>query len=115
MTRTTAASRGVFGMRAPGAFSHVLGGVCPEGIVGTITDGIGAPVSRAVTASAVVPAAVPLFSVRERVNVVPALGQPLYGQAAIGHTAVRKPYNYMTLVIADGGDAAGPHRRRAPV
>jgi hypothetical protein len=110
MNVTIAAPRGVFGMRSPGAFPRVTGGVCLDGVNGTVT-GTGVPSSHAVA-----PAAGSAFGMRKRVAAaVWRAGQPFSAQTLLGHASVRTQYNYTTRVIANGDDAPGPHRRRVPV
>lgn len=85
---SVATSRSVVSVRAPGAFSW-------------------APA-----------AAMAAFGVSARQSAVPFAGQASLAVAPLakprGQTTIRKQHTYMTLVIADGGAATGPHRRRAP-
>jgi hypothetical protein len=60
-------------------------------------------------------AAAPVFGPRQRVNPAWVLGQKPFSQAVHAQKTVRKHNIYMTRVLANGGDAVGPHRRRVPV
>jgi hypothetical protein len=116
LSETIIASCEHSGLRTLGAFPHVRGEVRLEGVARPRTAVIGAPVTGAVAAGAVFPAVTtPVCGPRARVNPAWVLGQKPFSQVDHVQKTVRKHNNYMTRVIANGGDAMGPHRRRVPV
>jgi len=115
LSETIIASCDRIGLRTPGAFPHVRGEVRLEGVAGPSTAVTGAPATGAVAVGAVFSAAAPVSGPRKRVNPAWVLGQTPFSQVDHVQKSVRKHNNYMTRVIANGGDAMGPHRRRVPV
>jgi hypothetical protein len=115
LSETIIASCERFGLRTPGAFPHVRGEVRLEGVARPRTAVIGVPVTGAVAAGAVFTAVASVSGPRTRVNPAWVLGQKPFSQVDHVRKTVRKHNNYMTRVIANGGDAMGPHRRRVPV
>ena len=125
LSETIIASCDRIGLRTPGAFPHVRGEVRLEGVAGPSTAVTGAPATGAVAvgavavgavaAGAVFSAAAPVSGPRKRVNPAWVLGQTPFSRVDHVQKSVRKHNNYMTRVIANGGDAMGPHRRRVPV
>jgi hypothetical protein len=66
-------------------------------------------------AGAVFCAAAPVCSARKWQNPAWVPGQTPFSQVAHVQKTVLKHNIYMTRVLANGGDATGPHRRRVPV
>jgi hypothetical protein len=114
LTETITARSGRHGLCAPGAFPHVRGDVRLEGSTGPRMTVTGTPGTGIPAAGAVFSAAAPVNSARKRVNPAWLLAKAPFSQAHVQKT-VRTHNIYMTRVLANGGDAMGPHRRRVPV
>jgi hypothetical protein len=114
LTETITASSGRSGLCAPGAFPHVRGEVRLEGVTGprmAVTGGLG---TGAAAAGAAFSAGAPVNSPRKRVNPAWVLVKTPFSQPHVQKTVLTHNI-YMTRVLANGGDATGPHRRRVPV
>jgi hypothetical protein len=114
LTDTNIASSGRFGLRTPGAFPHVRGEVRLEGLARPRMAVTGVPGTGA-GAAGVFSAVAPLCSARKRMNPAWVPGQTPFSQVVHVQKTVLKHNIYMTRVLANGGDATGPHRRRVPV
>jgi hypothetical protein len=115
VAETNIASSGRIGLRAPGAFPHVRGEVGLEGLARPRMAVTGMPGTGAVAAGAVFRAAALGCSARTWQSPAWVPGQTPFSQVAHVQKTVRKHNIYMTRVLANGGDATGPHRRRVPV
>jgi hypothetical protein len=106
MVENFAAACGMGCPSAPGTFSWGPGTVRHGGA----PTGIAASARAAQWTSAPVVAG-PVFAVAVRERVIAGL----LSITPAGPTTARKHHTYMTLAIANGGGARGPHRWREPV